>query len=106
MKVVLCNCPPEDAARIGRALVERKLAACVNAIPGVRSFYEWKGQLCDDAETTLLIKVRAEGVDALRQGIRELHPYEVPEVVVLDVDVARSHAPYVEWVRSATGSKP
>ena len=100
MRVVLCNCPPDQAMSIGRTLVERKLAACVNALPAVRSLYVWKGEICDDAETTLLIKAPADRLDALRAAILELHPYEVPEIVVLGVDVDASHGPYVDWVRA------
>ncbi len=99
MRVVLCNCPPDGAADIARALVERGLAACVNVVPGVRSFYVWDGAVQDDGESTLLIKVAADGVDALREALVELHPYDVPEVVVLTVDAAASHGPYVDWVR-------
>lgn len=103
MKIVLCNCPPDDAPRIGRVLVQRKLAACVNALPGVRSFYEWKGEICDDPETTLLIKVTADGMPALREALVELHPYEVPEILALDVNVGDSHRPYVDWVGEVIG---
>jgi len=101
MRVMLCNCPPDAAPALARALVESGLAACVNAIPGVKSWYRWQGELVEDSESTLLIKTAAERVDALRELIVDRHPYDVPEVVVLDVDVAASHAPYVDWVRGA-----
>lgn len=103
MNIVVCNCPPDAAEKIARALVERRLAACVNLIAGVRSFYRWEGELCDDAETTLLIKVTPEGVESLREAIVELHPYSVPEVVVLPVNADQSHQPYVDWVRAEVG---
>lgn len=99
MFVVLCNCPPERAADVAKPLVAEGLAACVNVIPGVRSFYVWDGAIQDEVESTLLIKVAAERVDALRARIRELHPYTVPEILALPVDVARSHPDYVAWVR-------
>lgn len=101
MRVVLCNTPTEEARPLARALVSGGLAACVNVIPAVTSVYGWKGDLVEDSEATLLIKVAASGVDALRAAIVELHPYEVPEVVVLGVDVEVSHKPYVDWVRAA-----
>ncbi len=103
MRVVLCNCPPDGAADLARTLVEDGLAACVNVLPGVRSFYVWDGAVQDDAESTLLIKVAAEGVDALRAALIDRHPYDVPEVVVLAVDADASHGPYVDWVRAALG---
>ena len=77
MKLVLCNTPPDRAEPIARAVVERKLAACVNILPAVRSLYIWEGKVCDDAEATLLLKVAAEGVDALRAALVELHPYDL-----------------------------
>lgn len=100
MRVVLCNCPPAAAEGIARSLVERRLAACVNLIGPVRSVFWWDGAVCDEPEMTLVIKVRDQGVPPMREALVELHPYEVPEVIVLPVDVAASHIPYVEWVRA------
>lgn len=103
MRVVLCNTTPDDAPRLARALVEQQLAACVNIIPTITSVYRWKGEVTEDTEATLLIKVAAERVEILRDAIVELHPYEVPEVVVLAVEADLSHLPYVEWVRAESG---
>lgn len=103
MRVVLCNCPPEAAPDIARALVERKLAACVNLIPAVRSVYRWQGEIVDDAESTLLIKTAAADLSPLREALVELHPYTVPEILAIAVDDTASHTAYVEWVRSLTG---
>jgi periplasmic divalent cation tolerance protein len=86
----------EDAERIAEALVERQLAACVNVLPAVRSFYRWKGVLQRDEERLLVIKARAERFEALREALVALHPYELPEVVALP-SVA-GHAPYLEWI--------
>jgi len=99
MKIVLTNVPPDHSERIARSLVEERLAACVNWFP-VRSAYRWKGEICIDEEHSMLIKVADERVDALRVRLRELHPYELPEIVVLEVDKARSLDAYVAWVRS------
>jgi periplasmic divalent cation tolerance protein len=98
VRVVLCTCPPDRADELAAALVEARVAACVNLIP-VGSVYRWQGAVERAAETLLLIKAPAEGVAALRDHLLRLHPYEVPEFVVLDVDDAASHAPYVDWVR-------
>ena len=100
MRVILSSCPPEAAAGIARALVERRLAACVNIMPGVRSVFWWDGAVRDEAESMLVIKVRAQCVAPMREALLALHPYEVPEVIVLPVEVAASHGAYVEWVRS------
>jgi periplasmic divalent cation tolerance protein len=98
MRVVLCNCPPDHADRIARALVEGGHAACVTAL-AARSTYRWEGKLHQDDEVTLMIKVSAEAAPRLRDALRALHPYEVPEIVALPVDPDASHAPYLDWVR-------
>src|SRR5688572_17945925 len=82
--VVLVTMPDQDtAARVGRLLVEERLAACVNVIPGLRSIYEYGGKLCDDAEVLCLFKTRRSSYPALRDRVTALHPYEVPEVIAL-----------------------
>lgn len=97
MVVVLCNCPPDRAVDIARHVVEAGLAACVNVVPGVNSVYSWKGAVEQEVETALWIKTADAQVEALKAAILAIHPYELPEFVVLPVD-ARSHAPYVAWV--------
>ncbi len=89
----------EKAAEIAHALVGEGLAACVNVVPGVRSIYTWKGELCDESEALCVVKTRADRVEALRARLVALHPYEVPELVV--VDVAGGHEPYLAWVASS-----
>lgn len=106
VRVVLCNCPPEQAPAIARAVVERKLAACVNLLPGVRSIYRWEGEVCDDGETTLIIKTTAAGAPALCEALVALHPFDVPEVLALAADTAGSYAPYLRWVAEETGQTP
>ena len=86
----------EDAERLARALVERRLAACVNVVPGVVSHYLWKGELQRDEERLLVIKTRAERLDALRAALVELHPYEVPELVALEITDGLE--PYLAWL--------
>jgi periplasmic divalent cation tolerance protein len=99
MVVVLCNVPPLQADKIAIALVVEGLAACVNAMPGVTSTYQWEGSMCQEPETALWIKVANEKVAALSARLCELHPAEVPEILVLPVDVGRSEPRYVAWVR-------
>jgi periplasmic divalent cation tolerance protein len=86
----------EDGERIASALVERGLAACVNLVPGVVSIYRWQGGVERDEERLMVIKTTAERLEALGAAIVELHPYEVPEVVALEV--AGGHTPYLDWV--------
>ena len=86
----------EDAERIGRALVERGLAACVNVLPAVTSIYRWKGKVEKDEERLLVIKTRRDRFEALREALVALHPYELPETIVLPIDAG--HAPYLAWL--------
>ena len=91
-----------DAVRIARALVERRLAACVNVVPGVRSVYRWKGRVEEDEERLLVIKTRRDRFEALREALVSLHPYELPEAIVLPVEAG--HAPYLAWLDESVGS--
>ena len=85
--VVLCTCPDDVVAeRIASALVEERLAACVNRIPGIVSTYRWQGAVHSDREILLLIKTTREHFEALRERIVALHPYDVPEVIALTID--------------------
>jgi periplasmic divalent cation tolerance protein len=89
-----------DAERIGTALVERGLAACVNVVPGLVSLYRWKGALEREEERLLLIKTRRDRFAELRAALVALHPYEVPEVLALPI--ADGHAPYLQWLDENT----
>lgn len=105
MVVVLCNCGADHSDGIARALVEARVAACVNILPGVRSYYSWEGRLCVEDEHTLLVKTPREHASALVDRLRVLHPYDTPEILVLDVDETSSDARYVAWARSVTSSR-
>lgn len=102
MRILLSNVPPDKSAEIAKALVEEGLAACVNLFP-IRSVYRWKGNLNVDEEVTLLVKVAKEKAEAAKARILQLHPYELPEVLALDVDREGSHEAYVRWVREQCG---
>lgn len=94
------TCPNQGVAKeLARAMVEKKLAACVNILPHVTSVYEWKGKLEEDSEVLLMIKTRSSKVPALAEFVRSSHPYEVPEVVA--VPVVGGNAPYLRWVQDA-----
>ena len=99
VRVVLCTCPPEHAERIARTVLEERLVACVNVVSGVKSLYWWKGEIQDDSETMLVIKTPTETYAKLERRLIEIHPYQVPEVISLEVvDGSRS---YISWVREA-----
>jgi periplasmic divalent cation tolerance protein len=99
--IVLVTLPDADtAARLGRTVVEEKLAACVNVIPGLRSIYVYGGKLCDDAEVLCLFKTRQALYPALRDRLTGLHPYEVPEIIA--VPLAEGNAPYLAWLAQGT----
>lgn len=96
--VILVTAPDADAgAQIGRALVAERMVACVNLVPRVRSIYRWEGRVEEEDEVLLLIKTRADRLDAVRERVVALHPYDVPEVLALPV--AGGSAAYLEWVR-------
>jgi len=86
----------EDAERLARTLVERRLAACVSVVPGLTSIYRWEGETRKAEERLLVIKTGADLFEQLRVALVELHPYEVPEVIALSV--AAGHGPYLGWL--------
>ncbi len=101
--VVFCTCPDEaSASRLAQILVEERLAACVNRMPGMTSTYRWKGAIHNDGEVLLLIKSVRDRFEALRARIVTLHPHELPEVIA--VDIASGHAPYLDWIAAQTAS--
>jgi periplasmic divalent cation tolerance protein len=95
--VVLSTCASADeAARIARELVEKRLAACVNIVPGLRSIYHWQGAVEDSGENLLLIKSRRDLLPELTKAIGSLHSYSVPEVIA--VPVVDGAPPYLSWM--------
>ncbi|KAF6113341.1 cutA divalent cation tolerance-like protein [Phyllostomus discolor] len=97
------TCPNEKVAKeIARAVVEKRLAACVNLIPQITSIYEWKGKIEEDSEVLMMIKTRSSLVPALTDFVRSVHPYEVAEVIALPVE--QGNSPYLHWVHQVTES--
>jgi periplasmic divalent cation tolerance protein len=97
VRVVLTSVPDaEVGARLARTLVEERLAACVNLVPGVQSFYRWQGQLEEAVELLLVVKTRADRSQALAARIQALHPYELPEV--LELAPSGGSTAYLDWV--------
>jgi periplasmic divalent cation tolerance protein len=101
--VALTTAPSAEVAeRIGRSLVEERLAACANVLPGITSIFRWKGSIEREGEVLVILKTTAGEVEALERRVAELHPYEVPEVIALPVEAG--HAPYLDWVRAEVGA--
>ncbi len=97
VRILLTTAPDADAAlRLGRALVEERLAACVNVVPGVRSIYRWREAIEEADEVMLVVKTTAAAAPALAARIEELHPYETPEVLALDP--TGGSASYLQWI--------
>ena len=90
----------EEAVAIGRTVVEEKLAACANIIPRIRSIYRWKGEIHDETEFFIIMKTKSGLFPALKSRIRELHSYEVPEIIAFPV--ARGLDEYLGWVLAET----
>lgn len=97
---VFITCPAGAADALGTALVEARLAACVNALPGVRSVYRWQGRIERGEETLLIAKTTPARYAALESEVRRLHPYELPEIVA--VNAAGGLPAYLQWIHDST----
>src|SRR4030043_1126376 len=99
--VVLFCCGTEDeAVEIAHALVEERLAACVNLISPVRSIYRWEGKIWDEREWMLIIKTQKRRFEELEKRVKSLHSYSVPEIVALPI--VEGFAPYLKWLEENT----
>lgn len=101
--IILCTCTDRTTAeRIAETVVSERLAACVNIAPGLTSIYRWEGQIQRDTELLLLIKTRQEVYPLLEARIRELHPYQIPEITALPIQIGS--AAYLDWIADQTGA--
>lgn len=98
--IILTTAGEGDAGGIARALVTQRLAACVNST-GVVSIYRWKGEICEEREQLLVIKTVKRLAGDVMDRIRDLHPYELPEMIVLPV--SGGYPPYLQWLIQETG---
>lgn len=92
-----------EATKISNVLVEKKLAACVNIIPGVRSIFEWEGKITEEQEFLLLAKTVKEAFDQLARAVKANHSYTVPEVIALPIQHGSEE--YLSWIRNMTKSQ-
>jgi periplasmic divalent cation tolerance protein len=95
---------PAKAANIARILVEKHLAACVNIIPEIQSIYSWKGQICDEKERLMIMKTRRSLFNELQAAVKELHPYEVPEIIAVGIEHGLPE--YLQWINDSTVPTP
>ncbi len=99
--VIFITAPNEDeAAGIARAVVEARLAACVNIARNIRSIYSWQGKIEDDTEVLMIVKTRKNLFDALSAKVRELHSYDVPEIIALPI--IDGSEKYLKWINEST----
>jgi periplasmic divalent cation tolerance protein len=95
--IAFITVPDEEmAAKIAGVLVEKKLAACVNIIPQIRSIYLWEGKVCDDKELLLVVKTKFSVFDDLKKEVQNLHTYDVPEIILLPIEAGLRD--YLQWM--------
>ncbi len=100
--VVFITAPSEEmAAAIAKALVEARLAACANLVRGIRSIYSWQGKIEDESEVLMIVKTQRKLFDALKSKVKELHSYEVTEIIALPITAGADD--YLKWIRDSTG---
>ena len=87
----------QEGEKIAKILVEEKLVACVNIIPNIESIYWWEDRVCEEKEVLLLAKTKSSLFSKIEQKVRELHSYEVPEIIMVSID--KGSAPYLRWIR-------
>lgn len=105
ISLVMCTCPDRECAgQIARVLLQMQLAACVNLLPGITSWYRWQGNIEQSEEVLLLIKTTPGQYSQLQQCIRNHHPYELPEIVM--VTSTDGLPDYLDWVHQETTHRP
>jgi periplasmic divalent cation tolerance protein len=92
--------PSEVAENIARALVEKRLAACVNLVPGIKSIYRWEGAVEEADEVLLIIKTASDRIEDLKNALPSLHPYTVPELILVEINAGLK--PYLDWINKET----
>jgi len=100
--VVYITSPNEDeAAKIAKAIVGERLAGCVNIVKGIRSIYNWQGKIENDAEVLMIIKTQQHLFESLKNRVKELHSYTVPEIIAMPI--IEGSKDYIDWLKEVTG---
>jgi len=100
--VIFCTIPAGESEAMARALVERRLVACVNVTP-VHSYYQWKGEFCSEPEHLLIAKTKKSMAEVTIAAIKSLHSYDLPEIIALPI--VAGYAPYLAWVHAGTSDE-
>jgi periplasmic divalent cation tolerance protein len=99
--IVLTTVASEDeAVRLVRTLLDRRLVACGTLLPGARSMYRWQGKVADEREVVVMLKTRSARLESLQNAFGDLHPYKVPELLALPVSAGLDK--YLEWINTET----
>ena len=104
IRVVLISIPRDEAHNMARALVEDRLAACVNIVPKIESYFWWDGEVNKDEESLLIVKTTRERYQAVQAYVRENHPYDLPEII--SVGLSDAFNDYVTWIKTETREAP
>ena len=103
-QLILCTCPDASSAKlIAEQLVKLQLAGCVNILPGITSIYQWQGKIESTQEQLLLIKSHCENYPAIESKIKQIHPYELPEIIAVPIDGGLPD--YLQWIDTCLSSK-
>ncbi len=94
--VVLITTPKGEGRRIAKSIVDKRLAACVNVVDGITSFYWWKGEIQEDSEELLIVKTRSDVLEKLISEVKKIHPYTVPEIIALPI--IHGNSDYLKWI--------
>ena len=98
--VVFVTAPEDEAVTLAKTLVDERLVACVNIVPGLRSIYWWQGKVEDEPEVLCIMKTRGNLFESMRDRVRELHSYEVEEIIALPI--LAGNLPYLDWIKENT----
>lgn len=94
--VVLITCPSDKADAIARNLLNKRVAACINILPKVSSIYWWENKIESGEESLLVVKTRTDRFEDLKKYVKEVHPYDVPEIIM--IPIVAGYRPYLEWI--------
>ena len=101
IRVVFITIPTDKAEAFAQSIVEQRLAACVNVVPGVKSYFWWDDKVQNEAESLLIVKTTVQKLDALTEYVKENHPYDVPELIAMPV--SEGLPDYINWLIEETG---